>query len=410
MSRLSPLGCWLFAITLAGGCTSHHGDEPIEAEREREPEPEPPVEGVTPASVEPEPVVRGPITPLTHKPFTGAVGDVDGDHQPDVVALCHDPEAAALIVLRGAPDGTFVEGEPLIVQASGVVLGDLDGDADLDALLTNARGRPAYRVALNDGTGSFSLSDERTIPGRYGGELDGATLIDLDDDGRLDAVIPLWDSIHVLPGDGSGGFESSGRALTVGRDPFDTAIGDLDGDGQLDLIATSGAAPARDRDSYESSGASVWIFRGNQRGFDDPVRVEIAGAREVELGDLDDDGKLEIVVSGAAGLTTIDEPLGELEVERIEVATDGPLAIADILVPPGPELITSSYMQSRIHALAGPDGDKTSFEAGNFVVGLYPADVARGGGRPDVIVLNAGPSGGPMGPPAPSIEVLFAAE
>jgi hypothetical protein len=408
MSRLAWLGSSALVLTLASACTSHGGDEPIE--HEREPDPPPPIE-LIPATPPPvaEPVVRGPTTPLTRKPFTGAIGDVTGDGQVDVVALCHDPQVAALIVLHGAPDGTFVEGEPLIVEASGIALGDLDGDGDLDALLTNARGKPAYRIAINDGTGSFELGPQRSISGRYGGELRGPSLIDLDGDGRLDAVIPLWDSIRVMPGKGAGEL-GSGKALSVGRDPLDTALCDLDGDGLLDLVATSGAAPARDRDSYESSGASAWIFMKREQGFAEPIRVEIAGALEIELGDLDDDGKLEIVVSGSGGLTVIRVGLGEPRVERIPVATDGPLLLADILDPPGLELITSSYMQSRIHALAGyPNPQKTSFEAGNFVVGLYAADVARDGGRSDVVVLNAGPPGGQMGAPAPSIEVLLVA-
>lgn len=400
----------MLALVLASACTSHGDDGPSEAQRE--PDPSPPVEPDSPpteAEPEPEPIVRGPITPLTLKPFAGALGDVTGDGRHDVVALCHGPEAAALVVLRGVPDGTFVEGQPRSVSASGVVLGDLDHDGDLDALLTDAGGKPGYRVARNDGAGLFEIGDERSIAGRYGGELRGASLLDLDShtgDEHLDAVIPLWDTIRVLPGDGAAKF-GSGYALAVGRDPFDTALGDLDGDGRLDLVATSGAAPARDRDSYDSSGASAWIFRGRERGFDDPVRVEIAGAREVALADLDGDEKLEIVVSGASGLTVIRDALGEPQTEHLAVATDGPLLIADILDSPDPDLITSSYMQSHIHVLAGPDRVKTSIQAGNFVVGLYSARVVHDGPRQDLVILDAGPPGGDMGPPAPAIEVLF---
>jgi hypothetical protein len=406
MTSFPRLGSGLLVLALSGACTSHSNDDPEpRVDPEPEPEPEQPAATPTPA----ESVPRGPLTPLSLKPFTGALGDVTGDGQVDVVALCHhDPKLANLLVLRGASDGTFSESEPLLVQASGIALGDLDSDGDLDALLTDARGIPAYRVGKNDGAGGFTVSEEQHIPGRYGGELKGPSLIDFDGDGKLDAVVPLWDSIRAMPGDGAGAFDS-GRAIEVGRDPFDVALGDLDGDGKLDLVATSGAAVAYDEDVYDSNGASAWIFRASERGFARPVRVEIAGARELELGDLDGDGKLEIVVSGASGLTVIRDPLGELEVERALVATDGPLLLADVLDPAGLELITSSYMQSRIHALTGPDWQKTSFEAGSFVVGLYSGDVAHDGGRMDVVVLNAGPPGGDLGAPAPSIEVLFTA-
>lgn len=403
MSRLAWLGSSALVLSLASGCTSHGDESPREHEPEFEPGP--PIIPATPPPVI-EPLRLGARTALKHKPFAGAIGDVTGDGQPDVVALSYVPGETALIVLRGSADGRFTEGEPLPVEASGVVLGDLDGDGDLDALLTNAHGKPAYRVALNDGTGELALGKQRSIPGRYGGELRRASLIDLDDDGHLDAVIPLWDSLRVLPG--KGGEFKSGHALAVGRDPFDTALGDLDGDGRLDLVAVSGAAPTRERDSYDTRGAAAWIFRGGERGFAAPISVEISEPREVEIGDLDGDGKLEIVVSGSAGLTVIRDALGDRQVETIRVASDGPLLLADVLEPAGLDMITSSFMQSRVHVLASPDLQKRSFEAGNYVVGLFAADVARDGGRPDLVILNAGPAGGSMGPPAPSIVVLFA--
>jgi WD40 repeat protein len=68
-----------------------------------------------------------------------------------------------------------------------VVLGDLDGDSDLDAFMANAAssaGAP-NTVWLNDGQGNFSNSDLR-----LGNELSyGVDLGDLDGDGDLDAFV-----------------------------------------------------------------------------------------------------------------------------------------------------------------------------------------------------------------------------
>lgn len=413
MTILSRSGRCLLGFALIAACTSH-ADRPSERDERAEPEPVAPLPKADPkADPEPEPEVSeaigiGPRTALVHKPFAGAVGDLTGDAQPDVLALCHGRESPALVLLRGAPDGSFVEGEPQPVQASGVSLGDFDRDGDLDALLLDASGKPAYRVGYNDGAGNLTIADAEQIPGRFGGELRSAALADLDADGTLDAVVPLWDTLAISYGDGRGQFRF-GRALAIGRDPFDVAIGDLDGDGQLDLAATSQAGPAKDADSYESAGASAWIYRGlGGRRYAEPIRVELTGAKEIAIADLDRDSRPEVIVSTHAALQVIHDPLGEATM-TIPVASDGPLLVADVLAPSGPDLLTSSYIQSRIHVLSGyPEPIKTSIAAGDFVVGLYEAAVGEGW-QPDVIVLNAGPPGGALGPPGSSIEVLFVA-
>ncbi len=389
-------------LGLAGiGCTSHASDEP-KPDEQREDAVEAPAE---PPS-EPEPVVEvpalvgGPFLWLSHKPFAGAIGDLDGDTYVDILMLCHAPERAALVRVNGNEHGAFVESGPQEVDASGLALGDLDNDGDLDALLLDARGAPAYSVARNDGSGLFEIDPERRIPGRYGGELHSASLADLDGDGDLDAIVPLWDDLRILVGDGTGKF-TPGSRLASGRDPYATALADIDGDGHLDLAATSGAGPAKDPDHYDSAGASVWIYRGSPRGFADPVRVEISGAHELAFADLDGDGQTELVVSGSGGLTVIRDPLGEPQATRTLVATDGTLLIADVLDPPGPDLITTSYIQNRVHVLTGyPKLDKTSIEAGSYVVDLF----ATG---PGLILLDAGPPNGPHEPIRSAVEVLF---
>ncbi len=68
----------------------------------------------------------------------------------------------------------------------GVALGDLDGDGDLDALVANSIGE-AETVWRNDGTGSFSAHP--TTPSFGAGISEDVALGDLDGDGDLDAVV-----------------------------------------------------------------------------------------------------------------------------------------------------------------------------------------------------------------------------
>ncbi len=384
------------------------------------------IEDVPPAAAEPFACVRrGPVTPLRLKPHHGALGDVTADGQPDVVALSYvDGPESALVVLEGRPDGSFVEGEPLPVRGGGIELGDLDGDGDLDALILDARRAPAYRIGENDGTGTFTIGPPSRIPGRFGGELSQATLVDLDGDGDLDAVVPLWDSLRVLTNRGGGRF-TPGQRLLVGRDPFTTAVADVDGDGHLDLVSTSGAEVERTRDAYHSAG-SVWFHRGGPRGFETTKWAELSGAETVVIADLDEDTELEIAVSRAGGLTVLPNPRYWLLEERrtgkksegptvdpqprarFQVGTDGTLLATDLGPPLGLELLTSSYMLGSLQIASGfPDRPTESIEAGNFVVGMYAADLSRDDTLPDVVLLNAGPPGGTWGEPAPSIEALF---
>jgi len=420
---------WL--AILAIGCTAHgeveepppparswalaESGESVEVQVEEEP-----------PSPEPFACVRhGPISPLRHKPHHGAIGDVTGDGQPDVVALSYvDGPNSALVVLEGRPDGSFAEGEPLPVSGGGIELGDLDGDGDLDALILDARRAPAYRIADNDGTGTFTVGPPSRIPGRFGGELNQASLVDLDRDGDLDAVVPLWDSLRVLTNRGGGRF-TPGQRLIVGRDPSTTAVADFDDDGYLDLISTSGAEVEHTRDAYHGAG-SVWFHQGSARGFRAPQWAEVPGAETVIIADLDLNGQLDLAVSRAWGLTVLPNP-GYWELEergkgkkskgptakprprsRFQVGTDGTLLAADLGPPFGLELLTSSYMLGSLQiASESPDQPTASIEAGSFVVGLYGADVSRDDTLPDVVLLNAGPPGGTWGEPAPSIGVLF---
>ncbi len=421
----APLVCVVVLFGSSLGCAAHGESDPADT---------PPRAVEIIASVpKPQPSApsclrAGPVTPLGLKPSAGALGDLDGDGQPDVLALAHLNGASALVVLKGKADGTFEEGAPIPTDETGLALGDLDGDGDLDALLLSGRSRPRYRVAQNDGRGSFTLGPSTRIPGKFGGELRMAALGDLDRDGDLDAVVPLWDSLRVLKNRGDGRFRASQR-LRVGRDPLMSVLADLDDDGYLDLATASGAAIESDPNLYRASGAAVWFHRGGSGGFSrSAVHRKFSEASGIAVADLDSDGVSEIAVTRTWGVTVVRDPrfwaddagwgqppqgegspwVPSAAPTQLEMGTDGRLLVANLGMGHGASIIAPSYMQGRLNIANGPTMDEmTAFEAGSFVVRIFSADVGRDQTLPDIVLLNAGPPGPPYGAPAPSISVVF---
>ena len=166
-----------------------------------------------------------------------------------------------------AGSGIFEDSGQVIPGGPGfVVLGDADGDGDLDAL-------QGANLLLNDGSGVFTDSGQNVGTGQ---ERDFA---DVDGDGDLDVV-----SNRIDFNDGAGNF-TAGGAVGGG---LAIDVGDVDGDGDLDLFrrdrcvtaAITSLAERRKRQLYEhrpefgSTAASI-----NRCG--------------VELGDFDNDGDLD---------------------------------------------------------------------------------------------------------------------
>jgi hypothetical protein len=201
-----------------------------------------------------------------------AVGDLDGDGWPDIY-VANDATPNQLWINRH--DGTFEDRGLLSGTAfnalgrpegsMGIALGDADNDGDEDLFVTNIVGE-SHVLYLNDGTGNFE--DARTKSG-LGAATAGMTgfgtgWVDYDNDGHLDLFltngavniiegqrgekVPYRQRSQLFHNEGGGRFrEVSAEAgpffqqLLVGRG---VAFGDLDNDGDVDMVITTNNGPA----------------------------------------------------------------------------------------------------------------------------------------------------------------------
>lgn len=185
----------------------------------------------------------------TTRALSTAVGDLDGDRVPDLVVTGQLAGAGTirvgavnLYLSRGGSVSdagermTFRGTAPLLRIPARTQLLDVNHDGNLD-LLHSWSEAIAASVALGGGDGTFEPDGGHTYPAGGGAVLLGAA--DLDGDGWEDLVLGS-SAVHVLRNQRDGTFpEALPNAFPVEAGysaRAAAAIGDLDGDGRLDLV------------------------------------------------------------------------------------------------------------------------------------------------------------------------------
>jgi len=230
--------------------------------------------------------------------FGGANGEADyitsADFNGDGIldtAIASSTLANGLIMMLGNGDGTFQAGVTIGTGGAGVIAVDFDQDGDQD-LLSNSYSNGQVFVYLNNGSGSFGTSITYSS-GLTPGSADSIRLKvgDMNGDGKLDIVVGSLSlaSMAILYGNGNGTLQA-GVTVALNTNPRVIDLGDIDGDGDLDVMAVT-------------AGGSLQTIKNNGGGnFSSSSYAVATNGREMQLADLNGDGKLDYVIADAAGL------------------------------------------------------------------------------------------------------------
>lgn len=268
-------------------------------------------------------------------------------------------------------------------------VGDFNGDGEMDAILANL-GPDAFNggvtVFLGDGDGNLGAPIDTPLGMQIGGQDIG--LADFNEDGKLDAVVQTGSTggagtIMVLLGDGAGGF-TIGQQLSGGNGHV--VAGELTGDGKADIMF-----------AYENGAATLKFYQGKGDGtFMSVVNLERHwDAYELELADMNSDGLLDVVgTSGpfwvmlnqgggnfAAQVTTDCSILCIFDFTLADFDGDGTLDVAGSTASEGTIKIAHGNGDGTF--VLGETYDDISFATGPITSGDFTGD-----GNADIITAN----------------------
>jgi hypothetical protein len=242
------------------------------------------------------------------EPTYATTGDLNGDGHLDLVVA--NPSSNSVSVLLGNGNGTF---QPAGIYSSGgyypnsVAIADVNGDGKPDMVVANycqannCSGDGEVSVLLGNGDGTFQTAVSYDSGGYRASSV---ALGDLNGDGKPDMVVANYcqsnscsgdGEVSVLLGNGDGTFQTAIMYDSGGYDASSVALGDVNGDGKPDMVVANYC-----QSNNCSGDGEVSVLLGNGDGtFQTAAPYDSGGyhASSVALGDVNGDGKLDIVVA-----------------------------------------------------------------------------------------------------------------
>jgi hypothetical protein len=342
-------------------------------------------------------------------PHCVVFGDFNGDGKPDLV-VSRGSSGVVSILPNVSTSGTIAFGTQVDITATGnehegAAVGDLDGDGKPDLVVTNSINLNSVSIFRNTGgPGAISFAakqDLAVVNAPY-----SVAIGDLDGDGKPDLAVANNGANKVsvfrntsVPGSIS--FDTR-VDITVGTSPYGVAIGDLDGDGKADLVV-----------STQNTSATLYVVQNNSTtgsfSFGTPIGVASGSGFVVALDDLNGDGKLDIAEAAAGVVVVVPNQstsgnmvFGAAQNFYNDSYAAG-VAISDLDGDGKKDIVCVNRFTNNLSAFhnTGSSGAISFAAHVDYVVGDDPFFVTAGDvdgdGRPDLVVANSA---------APAVSVL----
>ncbi|HEV8593350.1 MAG TPA: VCBS repeat-containing protein, partial [Pyrinomonadaceae bacterium] len=194
-------------------------------------------------------------------------GDFNGDGKADAVTA-HGYNSRKLAVYFGNATGSLAT--PITTSFSEalnkIIVGDFNRDGKDDAFVVDAASRGYCMLSTGNGTFTIGANSPITLPDSNPGLQKG----DFNNDEKLDLIITGGGSVKLWLGDGMGQFTQSAAVIpAVGN----IAPGDINGDGNLDLVGTT--APSGSLPPWRTDNAVVGILGNGNASFGTPFSKNI---------------------------------------------------------------------------------------------------------------------------------------
>lgn len=270
-----------------------------------------------------------------------------------------------------------------------VIATDVNNDGVLDLLTANsAPGADAVNLFLGNADGSYKAAVG------FGSGINARRLAsqDLNNDGNADIVVTdTWnDNIMVYMGNGNGTFQSQ-RTYATGTDPGRLVISDFNNDGIFDVSVVNATGDA-------AAALSVLIGNGDGSFKAHNVLAGVAGFHtDVNSGDLNGDGNIDLVLtteSSGQVLTYLGNGNGTFGAPTALAMGGNPWGtiIADFNGDGKNDLATSLNTDNRVAVRLG-NGNGTFQAVRSYQVGTVPDNLNtadfNGDGNLDIVTINS---------------------
>ena len=250
-------------------------------------------------------------TAIASSLFTRAmdIADVNGDGNVDIVFAHSTAAAQPVYAGDGAGGFTLLTQTNTIYTTGGtiggnnVALADFNGDGKQDMFVNVDAGVRIFLNAQNgDPEGQFTDTGQSLTSTKTAQSYRGIATGDIDGDGDIDVVTGSWgENMDIWVNDGSGNFSNTGVLGTGRLDASDggttgatngVAMGDVDGDGDVDIVGFN-----------RYIGNKVYLNDGSGTFTENQIFGNLNGSGGAgQLVDVDGDGDLDAVDASYAGI------------------------------------------------------------------------------------------------------------